>query len=148
MEINNFEPCSPSITRQFLTVNEQILFIGDAKEEKSHLSDKQRWIALTDMGRLLIMYSPDNTPKSSRFKRRLSSAREPLEQESSPLTPKSRRASFSPLMRRKSGKAMEIASNTSAKKYHIEEEEYFITFGTKIHQSMMLSTKVVYNYIV
>ena len=57
MKKNNIQPSSPVQTRQFLLENEDILYIGTAKESLNHstISNKRRWIALTDLGRLLVL---------------------------------------------------------------------------------------------
>ena len=74
MQKNSIQPSSPIQTRQFLLDNEEILYIGSATEKFNHLNltDRTRWIALTDLGRLLIMHkheeplSIQSSPKALR----------------------------------------------------------------------------------
>ncbi len=212
METNSILPTSPNQTRQFLLENEEILFIGSAKEKYNHLNiiERTRWIALTDQGRLLIMYTPDtktsdsvsNSPQLARasfrdgkrplmgsrrssiehkpedivpkspaplrasfsagFKRRLSIKDTSNEKESSypedlvddqdvPHTPKSRRASFrasfqrksatlpsiTPAAPTKSGESSAVISRDAS--FLIEEENVYVTYGTKIHKAMVIN---------
>ena len=56
MESMRIKPTSPIQTRAYLNPDEEVLFIGTAKE-KINKFDKLRWIALTDQGRFLIFQS-------------------------------------------------------------------------------------------
>ena len=58
MERHYIKQTSPPQIKSFLCSNEQVMYIGAAKElitGSIDIIEKQRWIALTDLGRLLIM---------------------------------------------------------------------------------------------
>eukprot|EP00834_Sanchytrium_tribonematis_P005637 NODE_354_length_8925_cov_1.106050.p6 type:complete len:175 gc:universal NODE_354_length_8925_cov_1.106050:3212-3736(+) len=55
---NQIAPSSPSQAKPFLNPKEEILYIGSAKE-KIGINDRERVIALSDVGRFLIMQSEE-----------------------------------------------------------------------------------------
>ena len=90
MESMRITPISPEQTRPFLKEEEEILFIGNAREKLSNF-ERQRWIALTDQGRLLIFQGKENkellSAKSKTLGRSLRNSFSVKDKSTSQITP-------------------------------------------------------------
>eukprot|EP00834_Sanchytrium_tribonematis_P005636 NODE_354_length_8925_cov_1.106050.p5 type:complete len:185 gc:universal NODE_354_length_8925_cov_1.106050:4059-4613(+) len=70
---NKISPHSPSQTRPFLQFDEEILYIGSAKEIQG-LQEFERYLALTDIGRMLVLQNCEVMSRRSSNSASLSSS--------------------------------------------------------------------------
>ena len=54
LEVNQITPESPQQVKQFLQIDEAVLYLGPANEKFGNIQ-RERWIILTDKGRFLVM---------------------------------------------------------------------------------------------